>query len=119
MVRGSFAAKTASTGRLWGIPTVWSCTMANCRHYLPVWRPVRKSRLPIPLAIAISAMWRQVLGVETTLTNQEWKVFLDTRDKKDFQISRAGWIGDYPDPINFLDMFESTAGNRRGSSMVA
>jgi oligopeptide transport system substrate-binding protein len=64
------------------------------------------------IAVAIAAMWHQFLGVDATLTNQEWKVYLDTRDKKDFQIARAAWIGDYPDPINFLDMFESTAGNR-------
>ena len=46
------------------------------------------------------------------LTNQEWKVYLDTRDNKNFQIARAAWIGDYADPVNFLDMFLSDAGER-------
>jgi len=64
------------------------------------------------IAIAIAAMWKKVLGVNTSLTNQEWKVYLDTRDKKAFQVVRAAWIGDYPDPSNFLDLFLSDAGNR-------
>lgn len=63
------------------------------------------------IAVAISAMWKQVLGVETTLTNQEWKVYLQTRkEKKATQVFRAGWIGDYPDAFTFLDMFQSTSG---------
>ncbi len=51
------------------------------------------------IALAIAAMWKQTLGVKTTLRNQEWKVFLETRRlKQDTQIYRAGWIGDYDDP---------------------
>lgn len=64
------------------------------------------------IAVAVQAMWKQALGVDVTLHNEEWKVYLDTRDQKNHQIARAGWIGDYPDPINFLDMFLSTAGPR-------
>jgi oligopeptide transport system substrate-binding protein len=63
------------------------------------------------IAVAIQSMWKQV-GVEAALNNQEWKVYLETRDKKDFQVARAAWIGDYDDPINFLDMFLSDAGER-------
>ncbi|QEX24070.1 peptide ABC transporter substrate-binding protein [Hypericibacter adhaerens] len=63
------------------------------------------------IAVAIAAMWKP-LGVQLELVNQEWKVYLETRDKKDFDIARAAWIGDYPDPINFLDMFKSDAGAR-------
>jgi oligopeptide transport system substrate-binding protein len=64
------------------------------------------------IAIAIASMWKKTLGVDMTLTNQEWKVYLDSRDKKDFQIARAAWIGDYMDASNFLDLFVSTAGER-------
>jgi oligopeptide transport system substrate-binding protein len=64
------------------------------------------------IAVAIQSMWKTALGAEVTLRNEEWKVFLDTRDQKAHQISRAGWIGDYPDPINFLDMFMKDAGPR-------
>ncbi|MBX6323100.1 MAG: peptide ABC transporter substrate-binding protein [Rhodospirillaceae bacterium] len=64
------------------------------------------------IAVAIASMWKKALGVEVTLRNEEWKVYLDTRDKKNFEIARAAWIGDFPDPVNFLDMFLSDAGQR-------
>ncbi|MFZ5792203.1 MAG: peptide ABC transporter substrate-binding protein [Pseudomonadota bacterium] len=63
------------------------------------------------IAVAIASMWKP-LGVEVTLNNQEWKVYLDTRDKKDFDVARAAWIGDFADPVNFLDLFLSDAGER-------
>ncbi len=68
------------------------------------------------VAVAIQSMWKQVLGVEVTLSNQEWKVYLESRDQKEYQIGRAGWIGDYLDAQNFLDMFKANAGvaNRPG-----
>lgn len=59
------------------------------------------------LAIAISSMWKQVLGVETRLLNQEWKVFLQTRSLKNTQIFRSGWIGDYNDATTFADLLNS------------
>jgi oligopeptide transport system substrate-binding protein len=65
------------------------------------------------IAIAVANMWKQALGaVDVALTNQEWKVYLDTRDKKAFEIARAAWIGDYADASNFLDLFLSSAGER-------
>jgi oligopeptide transport system substrate-binding protein len=63
------------------------------------------------LAIAISAMWRQLLGVETTLVNQEWKVFLDTRRaKQDTEVFRGGWIGDYNDAYTFAELLQCNTG---------
>ncbi len=64
------------------------------------------------IAIAVQNMWKKVLGAEATITNQEWKVFLDTRSKKNFQVTRAGWIGDYLDPYTFEQMFLSDAGTQ-------
>jgi len=63
------------------------------------------------VAIAVQNMWKQI-GVDATLTNQEWKVYLDTRDQKQFDIARAAWIGDYGDPMTFMDLFLSDAGVR-------
>ena len=58
------------------------------------------------IAEAIQEMWKQNLGISSvTLTNQEWGVYLNTRDEGDFMVSRAGWIGDYLDPNTFLDMW--------------
>jgi oligopeptide transport system substrate-binding protein len=63
------------------------------------------------IAVAIASMWKRVLGVEARITNQEWKVFLDTRDKKvDTQVYRHGWIGDYNDAFTFAEMLRSTTG---------
>lgn len=45
------------------------------------------------IAEAIQFMWRQQLGIDVQLTNKEWKVFLDMRDKLQFDIARAGWVG--------------------------
>lgn len=49
------------------------------------------------VAEAIQEMWRKNLGVAVTLTNQEWKVYLDVLNKShDFQVARAGWISAEP-----------------------
>ena len=61
------------------------------------------------IAIALRFMWKQVLGVEATLANQEWKVFLETRKtKQETEIFRAGWIGDYEDAYTFSQLLDST-----------
>ncbi|MBZ4645453.1 MAG: oligopeptide transport system substrate-binding protein [Petroclostridium sp.] len=59
------------------------------------------------IAEAIQEMWRKNLGVEVTLENVEFQVKIDREDKLDYDVARAGWIGDYVDPMTFLDMFES------------
>ena len=61
------------------------------------------------IAIALRSMWKEVLGVQATLANQEWKVFLETRKRKqETEIFRAGWIGDYEDAYTFAQLLEST-----------
>lgn len=63
------------------------------------------------MALAIAAMWKQHLGVKTKIVNQEFKVYLATRRRKDeTQVYRAGWIGDFSDPVNFLDILRSDNG---------
>ena len=63
------------------------------------------------IAIAIAAMWRQNLGVETSLVNEEWKVMLQTRlDHSAWEVMRLGWIGDYNNAYTFLEIFESSHG---------
>ena len=63
------------------------------------------------VAEALQSMWKNVLGVEVTLNNQDWNVFLETRSKGDYSICRNGWIADYNDPVSFLDMFMTDNGN--------
>jgi oligopeptide transport system substrate-binding protein len=64
------------------------------------------------IAEAVTEMWKKNLGITTIkATNMEFKVLLDRRSKKDYQIGRAGWTGDYLDPMTFLDMWITTSGN--------
>ncbi len=62
------------------------------------------------VAIAISQMWKQTLGVETELANQEWKTFLETRGNQDYEIARAGWCADYNEASTFLDLMDTNSG---------
>ena len=66
------------------------------------------------IAIAIAAMWKS-LGVKVTLRNEEWKVYLASRNQGKFEVSRAGWIGDYNDPYTFLEILRSDAGLINGT----
>ena len=65
------------------------------------------------IAVALQEMWKDYLNIDIKLLNQEWKVYLATESAGDYQMSRGGWIGDYVDPNNFLDMFLCGGGNNR------
>jgi len=60
------------------------------------------------VAVAVAAMWKQVLGVQTRLINEEFRVFLQNRTMgRVTEAFRAGWIGDYQDAFTFLELFHS------------
>lgn len=63
------------------------------------------------IAEALQQMWRRNLGVDITLYNQEWKVYLDAQKSLNYQFQRAGWMADYLDPHVFLDLWETGGGN--------
>lgn len=63
------------------------------------------------IAQAIQQMWKRYLGINVTLVNQEWKVYLASKAKKEYDIARMGWIGDYNDPNSFLDLWVTGGGN--------
>lgn len=63
------------------------------------------------IAVALQQMWKDVLNIQVTISNQEWKVYLDSVTQMEFDIARRGWIGDYVDPNNFLDLFLTDGGN--------
>ncbi len=65
------------------------------------------------IAEAIQQMWRTRLGVNAGILNQEWKVYLDSQQTLNYQVARAGWIGDYNDPHTFLDMWITGGGNNQ------
>lgn len=56
----------------------------------------------LKVALAIQQMWKKNLGIDITLRNLEWKVYLDTRNSRDYQILRRGNIADILDPSTFL-----------------
>ena len=51
------------------------------------------------------------IGITMNLENQEWATFLETRKNGDYSVARNGWLGDYNDPISFLDMWTTASGN--------
>ena len=60
------------------------------------------------IALAVQAMWREVLGVEATLINEEFQVLLaNMRDAEITQVFRSSWTGDYNDAQTFLGVLQS------------
>ncbi len=57
------------------------------------------------VAEVIQSMWKKNLNVEAELLNQESKVYLEARNQGNFQVARASWVGDYADPMTFLDVY--------------
>lgn len=65
------------------------------------------------IAETVQQMWKANLGVNTELRGLEWGVYLDSQNRLDYDVSRSGWIADYPDPNTFLDMFVTGNGNNK------
>ncbi|WP_253306602.1 ABC transporter substrate-binding protein [unidentified bacterial endosymbiont] len=59
------------------------------------------------LALLVSTLWRTHLGVETTLTHQEWKVFLAERRSGNYQAAHFGAFTTYCEPYALLSEFIS------------
>ena len=66
------------------------------------------------IATVVTQMWKQKLGVETTLANYEWKTYLDIRGAQEFDIARSAWCGDYNEASTFLDLVTTTHGSNDG-----
>ena len=59
----------------------------------------------------ILEQWRQELGIEVDIQQTEWATFLQDVEQEKYQMFSLGWIADYPDPENFLDLlFHSDSG---------
>ncbi|HWR45304.1 peptide ABC transporter substrate-binding protein [Sporomusa sp.] len=79
----------------------------------PVTLLFNTSEMHKSIAEAIQEMWKQNLGVTVSLTNQESKVFLESRQQGEYQIARASWVGDYADPMTFIDVFKDPTNNAK------
>lgn len=65
------------------------------------------------IAVVLQQMWKKHLNIDVTMINEEWKVYLDSRERMDYTLARAAWIGDYVDPNSFLDMWITDGGNNK------
>jgi oligopeptide transport system substrate-binding protein len=66
-----------------------------------------------PIAIAVQAQWRE-LGLDVTLKAQEWQQYLEflgPPPNRSVDVYRLGWVGDYVDAMNFLEMWTCNSGN--------
>ena len=61
------------------------------------------------IAEVLQGMWKQVLGVEVELLNEEWKVFIETRSKMEYDIARDAWMFDFVDAMSILEQFISNS----------
>ena len=64
--------------------------------------------------VAIAEAMQQDLaeiGIDMSIETREWNVFLDERKQGHFDFAREGWLADYNDPINMLEMWASNSGN--------
>lgn len=69
------------------------------------------------IAEALQSMFSENLGVDVTLENTEWNVFLEDQMGLKHQLSRSSFLYDYADPINFLESFITDSSmNRTGWS---
>lgn len=69
---------------------------------------------------SLQEQWKQNLGIDVKISNMEFKTLVPKRIAHDFTIARGGWIGDYNDPMTFLDLFTTKSGqNDPGYSNAA
>jgi oligopeptide transport system substrate-binding protein len=66
------------------------------------------------IALVVSSMWKRIGPVEVELVNQEWKTFLDTRNRGDFTVTRGAWVADYNEPSTMIDVFHAKHGSNDG-----
>jgi oligopeptide transport system substrate-binding protein len=63
------------------------------------------------VAEAIQQMWKQELNIDVGIENQEWKVYLQSQNTMNYDISRSTWVGDFMDPVTFLSIWATGDGN--------
>lgn len=66
-----------------------------------------------PVAEYLQNAWSE-LGIRMDIKIVEWSTFTPTRRAGDFEICRGGWVYDYDDPSNMLNLFSTESGNNDG-----
>ena len=67
----------------------------------------------VPLAEYLQQAWSD-LGITLTISKMEWSAFTAARRAGEYDVARNGWVMDYNDPSNMLDLFCSGNGNNDG-----
>ena len=62
------------------------------------------------IAVAVAQMWKDSLGIDTTLRAEEFKALLQDIDRGDMNVFRASWVADYDDALSFLQLMQSGFG---------
>ncbi len=83
----------------------------NINHPLTIILKYRNNDLYKKMSIAIAAMWREVLGVNVQLQNQEWKGLIQALHKGEFDIAQGGWGADFNSVTTYTSLFLCNNGN--------
>jgi len=67
----------------------------------------------VPVAEYLQEAWAK-LGIDMSVNKVEWASFTSMRRDGEYEVARNGWVGDYSDPSNMLDLLYSTNGNNDG-----
>lgn len=65
----------------------------------------------VTLAQVLQAMFRETLGINVEIENKEWSAYLVATQELQYDMVYGGWIGDYLDPLTFLEMWTPGNGN--------
>lgn len=68
------------------------------------------------IAETIQHQWKNALGVDVKLDNKEWKLHLEDMHQGNYQIGRMGWLADFNDPINYLELFKDKNGGNNDTN---
>ena len=71
------------------------------------------SRIYEQTGVEVQSMLREHLGIRVELRPLEWKTYLAEMSALNYDFTRGSWVGDYDDPMTFLDIFLSDSGNNR------
>lgn len=76
----------------------------SAQHPLTLTYSYNTSDINKLVGLYVLSEWRNKLGIQGKMENQEWKVFSQTRHDGNYQVARHGWSGDYNDATTYLDL---------------
>jgi oligopeptide transport system substrate-binding protein len=65
------------------------------------------------VGVELQQMWRDALGIRLELRQMEKQVYSKAQRSLDYDVTRSSWMGDFDDPVTFLDLFRADNGNNR------